>query len=382
MIQEVGLEFTADLFSRAGFAAAERLMAYAAQFNEAEGGPARLERALSLLTQGGYGRLRLETASRRDGEITIHIEDSVEGDMVRDQAGRTGYACDYMRGLLRGIVQALPFTEGYPGGEIECVEIRCIANEDAECRFLLAAPAHLTQHGYRMGDAGYSSVRETLLRLNRQLEDVLEAAKRDPLTGLYNRAHFETALRHRIEYASRRTDTLAVAMIDIDGFKGVNDTQGHGMGDLALRQVARLLAGQARDTDIVARYGGDEFAWLMPGTSVEAALAVADRIRRLAQDLRQEIDLPISLSLGIAACPQDAVSMADLIDYADAAMYVAKDAGGNQVRRYVAAEDHRSASQKRVRKPRPRGGAAAPIKPPPASEEALRLDLPDASTDS
>jgi len=149
-----------------------------------------------------------------------------------------------------------------------------------------------------------------------------------------------------------------------------------------LRQVSRLLAGQARDTDVVARYGGDEFAWLMPATSVEAALAVAERIRRLANDLREEMDLPISLSIGIAACPEDAASLADLIDFADAAMYAAKDAGGNQVRRYVAAEDHRSASQKRVRKPRPRGGAAPPAKPPPSEEAVLRLDLPDDSPDS
>ena len=273
--------------------------------------------------------------------------------------------------------KALPATEGYPSGDVECVEIRCLANDDPECRFILAAPTHLAQHGYRIADTGYSSVRETLLRLNRQLEDVLEATKRDPLTGLYNRAHFESALRQRIEYANRRTDTLAVAMIDIDGFKEVNDTQGHGLGDLALRQVGRLLAGQARDTDVVARYGGDEFAWLMPGTSVEAALAVADRIRRLAQGLREEMGLPISLSLGIAACPQDAVSMTDLIDFADAAMYVAKDAGGNQVRRYIAAEDHRSASQKRVRKPRPRVPAPRPAKSPPPQGENLPLDLPD-----
>ncbi len=190
--------------------------------------------------------------------------------------------------------------------------------------------------------------------LNRQLEDVLEAAKRDSLTGLYNRAHFESVLRNKIEYANRRTDTLAVAMIDVDGFKQVNDTQGHGMGDLALRQVGHLLAAQARDTDVVARYGGDEFAWLMPGTSVEAALAVADRIRRRVQETQTQMDLPISLSIGIAACPEDATSMAELIDLADAAMYLSKDSGGNQVKRYQAEEDHRSASQKRVRKPRPR----------------------------
>lgn len=378
MIQEIGPEFASDILYRAGVASAERVIAYAARSEKSEAGNARLVRALDLLIQAGYGRLRLEEAPKRADEITIYVENSLEGDMIQGRAGRTGYVCDYMRGLLRGIVQALPPTEGYPSGEVECVEIRCLANEDPECHFILASPAHLAQHGYRMGDTGYSSVRETLLRLNRQLEDVLEAAKRDPLTGLYNRAHFESALRHRIEYASRRTDTLAVAMIDIDGFKEVNDTQGHGLGDLALRQVGHLLAAQARDTDVVARYGGDEFAWLMPGTSVEAALAVADRIRRRVQDLREEMDLPISLSIGIAACPEDAAGMTELIDFADAAMYVAKDAGGNQVRRYVTAEDHRSASHRRVRKPRPRS-TPPPSAPLPPKETILQLDFPSDS---
>lgn len=377
MIREIGPEFTADILSRAGFAAAEPLMAYIAQAGGALDGVAQLEQALALLTQAGYGWLRREEG-RQPGAITIRVENSVEGDTLRDHAGRTGYVCDYLRGLLRGIVQSLPETAGYPHGPVECVEVLCLANGDSNCRFVVASPDHLAQHGYRVGDPGYSSVRETLLRLNRQLEDVLEAAKRDSLTGLYNRAHFETALHHRIEYANRRTDTLAVAMIDLDGFKEVNDTQGHGMGDLALRQIGHLLAGQARDTDIVARYGGDEFAWLMPGTSVEAALAVADRIRRLAYAVREEMDLPISLSIGIAACPDDATALTELIDFADAAMYLAKDAGGNQVRRYVATEDHRSASQRRVRKPRPRGGSpAAPAMQFPPEEPLLRLDLND-----
>ena len=375
MAREIGPEFAADILYRAGVAAAERVMAYVAASGGDEAGTARLERALGVLTQSGYGRLGLGQAPRRPGEITVHVENSLEGDMMRGRAGHAGYSCDYLRGLLRGIAQALPPTEGYPSGSLECVEVRCLANGDPRCRFIIAPAAYLARLGHQVGGVGHGSVRETFLRLNRQIEDVLEAARRDPLTNLYNRSHFESALRQRIEYANRRTDTLAVAMIDIDGFKEVNDTQGHGTGDLALRQVGRLLASQARDTDVVARYGGDEFVWLMPGTSVEAALAVADRIRRLAQDLRAEMDLPISLSLGIAACPQDAASMADLIDFADAAMYAAKDAGGNQVRRYIVAEDHRNASQKRVRKPRPRGGATPPAKPPTPEGGSLPLDL-------
>ena len=376
--REIGPAFTADILYRAGVSTAERVMAFLAeQAGSLEGG-ALLDRALSLLTEAGYGLLEREREGTRPGELIIRNGNSLEGEMMADRAGRAGYVCDYVRGLLRGLVENLPPTDGFPSGQVECVEIHCIANSDSICRFVIASPEHLTQHGYRVGDSGHSSVRETLLRLNRQLEDVLEATTRDALTGLYNRAHFESALRHKIEHANRRTDTLAVALVDVDGFKQVNDTQGHGMGDLALRQVARLLASQARETDIVARYGGDEFAWLMPGTSVEAALAVADRIRRQVQEANSLADLPITLSIGIAACPEDAANMVELMDRADAAMYFAKDSGGDQVKRYLPEADHRSASRKRVRKPRPRGGPPAPAKPPsPPDHGNLPLDLSD-----
>ena len=371
--REIGPEFTADILYRAGFAGAAALMAFVAQENADADGPQALEAALALLTAAGYGAFRLDNGRSRSGEVLIRAENSAEGALLRDRAGRSGYACDYLRGLLRGIVEALPPTSDYPLGAVDCVETSCLANDDPDCRFLVATPDHLTQYGYRQGDLSHTSVRETLLRLNRQLEDVLEAAKRDTLTGLFNRAHFESVLRHKIEHAKRRTDTLAVAMIDLDGFKEVNDGQGHAMGDLALRQVGHLLAAQARDTDIVARYGGDEFAWLMPGTSVEAAVAVADRIRRLVQDMRLEMNLAISLSIGIASCPEDAISMTDLIDFADVAMYESKEAGGNQVHRYQAAE----AARKRTRTPRARPVVSLTEPSSPLNEGPLRLDLED-----
>ena len=372
MNHEIGSEHAAEILSRAGAAAAERLMGYVAARTPTDGQEA-LRLALSLLTQSGYGRISLDETRPRTGEIVIRAERSVEGEMARDHGSRSASACDYLRGLLRGIVEGLPPTEGYPAGTLRCVETRCVADEGSECRFLIASPEALSQQGYRADGDGHSSVRETLMRLNRQLESVLEAAQRDALTGLYNRTHFETALRQRIEYASRRTDTVAVAMIDVDGFKEINDTQGHGLGDLALRQVGDLLAAHARETDVVARYGGDEFAWLMPGTTVETALAVADRIRQQVQEKLQEMDLPVSLSVGIALCPDDADTVAGLIDFADAAMYFAKGSGGNQVRRYSADQDYVSASQRRVRKPRPRGGL--PIRPVPGEEGVLRMDF-------
>ncbi len=372
MVREMGQEFSADILYRAGFAGAAVLMANVAQENPAAERRQRLESALQKLTASGYGVLRLDTRQERPGELRIRAENSAEGSLMRGRAGRTGGACDYLRGLLRGIAESLPAEGGsFPAGELDCVETSCLANDDPDCRFLVATPDYLAQHGYRQGDLSHSSVRETLLRLNRQLEDVLEAAKRDTLTGLFNRAHFEAVLRTRIEQSKRRTDTLSVAMIDLDGFKEVNDGLGHVMGDLALRQVGRLLGGQARDTDIAARYGGDEFAWLMPGTSVEAAVAVADRIRRLVRDMSRDLNLPISLSIGIASCPDDAGSMTELIDFADTAMYQAKGAGGNQVRRYTTSEDDRRAAPGRLVRPRLSAG------PADFAEDLPQLDLGD-----
>lgn len=372
MVREMGQEFTADILYRAGSAGASVLMAAVTQENPNGNSRQKLESALQKLTASGYGVLKLDTRQERPGELRIRVENSAEGSLMRGRAGRTGGACDYLRGFLRGIAESLPSESGnFPGGELDCVETSCLADDDPDCRFLVAAPDYLAQHGYRQGDLSHSSVRETLLRLNRQLEDVLEAAKRDTLTGLFNRAHFEAVLRTRIEQSKRRTDTLSVAMIDLDGFKEVNDGLGHAMGDLALRQVGRLLGGQARDTDVAARYGGDEFAWLMPGTSVEAAIAVADRIRRLVRDMSRDLNLPISLSIGIASCPDDAGSMTELIDFADTAMYQAKGAGGNQVHRYAASEDDRSAAASRPVRPRLSAG------PPDPAEDLPQLDLGD-----
>lgn len=376
MVREIGPEHAADILSRAGHAAGTRLMGYVSARGPGDGREA-LRLALALLTQSGYGRITVDETRPRPGEIHIKVERSVEGETAREHGDRAAGACDYLRGLLRGVAEALPAAEGHPVGTLGCVETRCVADGAGECRFLLASPDALALQGYRAAGGGHSSVRETLLRLNRQLEEVMEASQRDAMTGLYNRAYFEAALRRRVEYASRRTDTLAVAMIDMDFFKEVNDTQGHGLGDLALRQVAGLLAAQARESDVVARYGGDEFAWLMPGTTLEAALAVAERIRRQAKEMLQEMDLPVSLSIGIAACPDDADTVPGLIDFADTAMYFAKAAGGNQVRRYLADQDYLSTSLRRVRKPRPRapGGGGPPVRPVPGEEGVLRLDL-------
>ena len=333
LAREVGGEFQADIFYRAGFAATQRLVGYCLTHGFLSADDLSLRRALGILTTGGYGAFDLVESRFDEGWAVVSCRNSIESSMVRHNGGVPGFVCDYTRGLMRGLMQHLHTAPG-DADTIECAEITCVANGDSECRFVVGTQAELSAQGYRPGSREFVSVRETLLRLNRQLEDVLEAAQKDPLTGLYNRAYFESALRRRIEFAHRRTDTVAVALIDVDRFKEVNDTQGHGMGDLALQQIARLLASQGRETDVIARYGGDEFALLMPGTSIESAVIVADRIRHLVES-QNIAGIPLTLSIGIAACPADAITLSALIELADEAMYRAKDAGGNAVRRYT-----------------------------------------------
>ena len=153
----------------------------------------------------------------------------------------------------------------------------------------------------------------------------------DGLTGIKTRRFFWEALSTEWKRASRSGRPFSVVLIDLDKFKEVNDTLGHLEGDLVLARVGRLLEQKCRQSNVVARYGGDEFVILMPETGIEQAQVLAERLRLwLATDPMLEEHL-ITGSFGVASFPVHGFSMEDLIRAADAGMYVAKHAGGNQV---------------------------------------------------
>jgi diguanylate cyclase (GGDEF)-like protein len=158
----------------------------------------------------------------------------------------------------------------------------------------------------------------------------------DDLTHLYNSRYLNAVLRRETKRASRSGRPLSLLFIDLDGFKGINDRHGHLFGSSALVEAAALIRGSARETDVVARFGGDEFALVLPDTGTLGAFAVGARIRdRIAAHrflAAEGINFHLTASVGVATLPDVAASAEELLHAADKAMYQVKDAGKNGIR--------------------------------------------------
>jgi len=171
----------------------------------------------------------------------------------------------------------------------------------------------------------------TLLEFKAYLDVCEEAAFTDHLTGLANRRRFERQLEREVSRVERFSHPFSLLMIDIDSFKNLNDTFGHDAGDDAIRRIGRVLREGTRGIDLAARIGGEEFAVLLVETSKEVGLEVAERLRAAIKTLELPIAGHITASFGVAECPGDAQTAAEILKAADVALYEAKRNGRDQV---------------------------------------------------
>jgi diguanylate cyclase (GGDEF)-like protein len=155
-------------------------------------------------------------------------------------------------------------------------------------------------------------------------------ARIDELTGLLNRRSLDEMIDNEISRHSRYGGVFSLAILDLDSFKMFNDTFGHPAGDRLLRQVGSVIKSAIRTADRAFRYGGDEFAILLPQTTIDAGLQVTERVRRAIAEETSSSDIPVTISIGLASWPDDGISHTDIIAAADVTLYRAKRSGGNQ----------------------------------------------------
>lgn len=164
------------------------------------------------------------------------------------------------------------------------------------------------------------------LERNRQQLEILSHV--DVLTGLLNRRGLEDRARSVMRVLARPGNSVAMLFADLDGFKAVNDGQGHAVGDRVLREVAGLITANIRAGDVVARYGGDEFVVLMPDTDLEAARLAAERLQGAMAQWSRDSATSLSLSIGLGVAPDHGPTFDDLVRRVDQAMYRSKQRGG------------------------------------------------------
>lgn len=164
-------------------------------------------------------------------------------------------------------------------------------------------------------------------------QQVQESATHDGLTGLMVRRYLRERLAGEVDAATRRGGSIAFLMVDLDRFKSVNDTYGHLVGDVVLKEVARRIRGSVREMDLVGRYGGEEFAVALPDADMKVGLHIAERIRTAIQDApirAYDEEIRMTVSVGLSLCPDHAATAEQLVDQADRAMYRAKGLGRNR----------------------------------------------------
>jgi diguanylate cyclase (GGDEF)-like protein len=180
-----------------------------------------------------------------------------------------------------------------------------------------------------------SVLAEEIDTLSERIDGLISQVGRDPLTGLMNRRAFQDRLEHEIVAGRAAGRSVAIALVDVDNFKRVNDTLGHAVGDQVLQAVASVLIGACRASDSAARYAGDEFVMILPGvderTAAEICRRIGQHVLRVNDQLTPLANVAVSLSIGVAVTYRCKRNVPQLVAIADAAMYDAKEGGKDRV---------------------------------------------------
>ncbi len=196
-------------------------------------------------------------------------------------------------------------------------------------------PLEISLSEWRVADQIYfTAVIRDITERKRLKEKLEQQAATDELTGIFNRRHFQQLALGELKRANRLNHSLTIVLIDIDHFKHVNDTLGHAAGDQALLAFTKICQKNIREIDIFARFGGDEFALLLPEADCDQAYVAVDRIRKVVSSQPFDLEgklVSITISSGIANLSGNEESFDKLLSQADQALYQAKEAGRNKV---------------------------------------------------
>ncbi len=294
--------------------------------------------------------------------VTIALVDYASQEMeIRAMAGAVPPLASMRSGLGSGLLGSVArssepaLVQGLPAGSILgvlpdarsafCIPLyteRTLGVLCAESREETAFTPQDVQVLRTLADLLGAALHNVIVFQNMQRQSIT-----DSLTGVKTRRFFLEALQQEWKRSSRSGRPFAILMLDLDNFKQVNDRSGHLEGDLLLARVGRQIERRSRHSNVVARYGGDEFVVLMPETAIDAAAVAADRLRLLLSADPLLMQYGVTASMGVSAFPLHGVTAEEILRSADAAMYEAKNAGGNLVMKAVERMENAPAAQQR-----------------------------------